>query len=67
MNLSYTTEAMKPHDRFPKQTAAYQPPMSPLDHLHLVGMLWFMSDKNQLSLPNPFYFVLVSICVFMAL
>ena len=33
----------------------------------LVGMLRFMSDINQASLPNPFYSVLVSISVFMAL
>ena len=41
--------------------------MSPWAHLHVVGMLRFMSDINQLSLPTPFYSVLVSISVFMAL
>ena len=36
-------------------------------HLHLVGMLQFMSDINQPSLPTPFYSVLVSVSVFKAL
>ena len=36
-------------------------------HLHVVGMLRFMSDINQPSLPTPFYSVLVSVAVFMAL
>ena len=36
-------------------------------HLHVVGILQFMSDINQPSLPIPFYAVLVSIFVFMAL
>ena len=36
-------------------------------HLHVVGMLRFKSDINQLSLPTPFNNVLVSISVFMAL
>ena len=40
---------------------------SPRVHLHVVGMLRFMSDINQPSLPTPFYSVLVSISVFMAL
>ena len=40
---------------------------SPLAHLHIVGMLQFMSDKNQPSLPTPFYSVLKSVSVFMAL
>ena len=40
---------------------------SPWAHLHVVGMLRFMSDINQPSLPTPFYSVLVSISVFMAL
>ena len=36
--------------------------------LHLVGMLRLMFfDINQPSLPTPFYFVLVSISVFMTL
>ena len=35
--------------------------------LHLVGKLRFMSDINQSSLPTPFYSVLMSISVFMAL
>ena len=39
----------------------------PRVHLHVVGMLRFMSDKNQPSLPTPFYSVLVSISVLMAL
>ena len=29
---------------------------SPWAHLHVVGMLHFMSDINQLSLPTPFLF-----------
>ena len=33
----------------------------------MVGMLQFMSNINQLSLPTPFYSVFVSISVFMAL
>ena len=41
--------------------------ISPRAHLHAVGMLWFMSGINQPSLPTPFYSVLVSISVFMAL
>ena len=40
---------------------------SPWPHLHVVGMLQFMSDINKLSLPTPFYSVLMSISVFMAL
>ena len=40
---------------------------SPRAHLHVVGMLRVMSDINQPSLPTPFYSVLVSIYVFMAL
>ena len=36
-------------------------------HLHEVGMLRFMSDIHQPSLPTPFCSVLVSISVFMAL
>ena len=41
--------------------------VSPRAHLHVVGVLQFMSDINQPSLPTPFYSVLVSISVFMAL
>ena len=41
--------------------------MSPWAHLHMVGMLQFMSDINELSLYTPFYSVLVSVSVFMAL
>ena len=40
---------------------------SPRAHLHVVGMLRFMSDINQPSLPTPFYSVIVSISAFMAL
>ena len=40
---------------------------SPRADLHVVGMLRFMSDTNQPSLPTPFYSVLVSVFVFMAL
>ena len=36
-------------------------------HLHVMRMLWFMSDINQPSLPIPFYSVLVSVSVDMAL
>ena len=36
-------------------------------HLHVVGMLRFTSGINQPSLPTPFYSVLVSASVFMAL
>ena len=36
-------------------------------YLHVVGMLRFLSDINQPGLPTPFYSVLVSISVFMAL
>ena len=35
--------------------------------LHMVGILRFMSDINQPSLPTPFYSVFVSISVYMAL
>ena len=38
-----------------------------LEPLHVVGMLRFMSDINQPSLPTPLYAVLASISVFMAL
>ena len=38
-----------------------------IPHLHVVGMLQFVFDKNQLSLPTPFYSVLVSISVFITL
>ena len=41
--------------------------LSPRAHLHVVGMLRFVSDINQQSLPIPFYSVLLSISVFMAL
>ena len=40
---------------------------SPRAHLHVVGMLRFVSDVNQPSLPTPFYSVLVSVSVFKAL
>ena len=40
---------------------------SPRAHLHVVGMLRFVFDINQPSLPTPFYSVLVSVSVFMAL
>ena len=40
---------------------------SPRAHLHVVGMLRFMFDINQPSLPTPFYSVLVLISVYMAL
>ena len=40
---------------------------SPWAHLHVVGMLQFMFDINQPSLPTPFYSVLVNVSVFMAL
>ena len=36
-------------------------------HLHVVGMLLFMSDINQPSLPTPFCSILVSISIFTAL
>ena len=36
-------------------------------HLHVVGMLQFMSNINQPSLPIPFYSVLVSTSVFLTL
>ena len=36
-------------------------------HLHVVGMLRFMSDINQPNFPTRFYSVLVSVSVFMAL
>ena len=40
---------------------------SPWAHLHVVGMSRSMSDIKQPGLPTPFYSVLVSISVFMAL
>ena len=41
---------------------------SPQAHLYVVRMLWFMSkDINQPSLTTPFYSVLVSISVVVAL
>ena len=40
---------------------------SPRAQLHVVGMLRFMSDTNLPSLPTPFYSVLVSVSVVMAL
>ena len=40
---------------------------SPRAHIHVVGMLRFMSDINQPSLPTSFYSVLVSVYLFMAL
>ena len=39
----------------------------PRAHLHVVGMLQFMSDINQPGLPTPFCSVLVSVSVFMTL
>ena len=41
--------------------------LSPLAHLHVVGMLRFLSAINQPSLPTPFYSVLIFISVFMVL
>ena len=38
---------------------SYSSTWSPQAHLHKAGMLWFMSDINQLSLLTPFYSVLV--------
>ena len=38
-----------------------------LTHLHVVGMLWFMSDINRPSLPTPFYSVCVSISAIMTI
>ena len=43
------------------------PRESPQAHLHVVGMLRFLSDINQPCLTIPFYFVLVSVSVFMAI
>ena len=44
------------------------PPIkTPWAHLQVVGMLQFMSNRNQLSLPIPFYSVLASVSVLMAL
>ena len=40
---------------------------SPRTHLHVVGMLRFTSDKNQPSFSTPFYSVLVSVSVLVAL
>ena len=40
---------------------------SPRAYLHVVGMLRFVSDINQPSLPTPLYSVLVSVSVFMTL
>ena len=40
---------------------------SPRAHLLVVGMIRFMSDINQPNLPAPFYSVVVSVSVFMAL
>ena len=39
----------------------------PMGSHYVVGMLWVVSDINQLSVPTPFYSVLVSISVSMAL
>ena len=36
-------------------------------HLHVVGIAVYVFDINQLSLPTPFYSVLVSISVIRAL
>ena len=41
--------------------------VSPRALHHMVGMLRFMSDINQASLSTPFYSVLVSISIFLAL
>ena len=41
--------------------------LSPRAHLHVVGMLRFMSDINKPSSPTPFYSVLVPVSVSMAL
>ena len=40
---------------------------SPRAHHHVLGMLPFMSDINQPSLPTPFYSALVPISLLMAL
>ena len=36
-------------------------------YFHVVGMLRFLSDLNQPSLPTSFYSVLVSVSVYLAL
>ena len=41
--------------------------MSPRAHLHMVGMLQFLSDINQPGLPTSFYSVPVFTSVYMAL
>ena len=56
------------HGGGPLVTNTVSPPCeSPRAHLHAVGMLRFMSDINQPSLPAPFYSVLLSVFVFITL
>ena len=55
------------HDSLSLSLSLSLNPWSSQAHLYMVGMLWFMSDINQLSLPTPFHSVLVSVSVFMAL
>ena len=49
------------------QWAKYHCSQTPRAHLHVVGMLWFVFDINESSLPTPLYSALVSVSVFMAL
>ena len=49
-----------------RDTETYIPPSvlgSPRAHLHVVGMLRFMSEIKQPSLPTPFHSVFASISV----
>ena len=46
--------------------STHQLTKSPHVQLHVLRMLQFMSDINHPNLPTPFYFVLVSISVFLA-
>ena len=68
MNHALTISCSSHLIHLPRSHTCLPPSLSsPRAHLHVVGMLGFMSDINQPSLPTHFYSVLVSISVFMAL
>ena len=62
MNHALTISRSSHLIHLPRSHTCLPPSLSsPRAHLHVVGMLRFMSDINQPSLPTPFYSVLVAV------
>ena len=62
MNHALTISCSSHLIHLPRSHTCLPPSLSsPRAHLHVVGMLRFMSDINQPSLPTPFYSVLVAV------